>query len=95
MEKRFVAALSQSGSECVGRDISPSGAVDPNTGKQGLRVRQGPRTSDEAEANELKDQLNQLLAHETFWSMPDELRPKSDSFGGRGDLLSRHGAGTE
>ncbi|MFN8992989.1 MAG: Rab family GTPase, partial [Pseudomonadota bacterium] len=44
--------------------------VDPNTGKPGLRVRQGLGTSDEAEASELKEQLNQLLADEAFWSLP-------------------------
>lgn len=44
--------------------------VDPNTGKPGLRVRQGLGTPDETEANELKDQLNQLLADESFWSLP-------------------------
>lgn len=44
--------------------------VDPNTGQPGLRVRQGLGTHDEAEANDLKDQLNQLLADESFWSLP-------------------------
>ncbi len=44
--------------------------VDPNTGKIGLRVRHGLGTSDEAEANELKEQLNQLLSDESYWSLP-------------------------
>lgn len=70
MEKRFLATLSRS----QGRN---SWAVifrhpvrpDPNTGKVGLRVRQGLGTTDDAEANQLKDQLNQLLGDETFWNI--------------------------
>ncbi|MCA7902614.1 hypothetical protein LGM39_24905 [Burkholderia cepacia] len=44
--------------------------LDPNTGKAGLRVRQGLGTSDEAEANDLKEQLNQLLSEGAFWGLP-------------------------
>ncbi|WP_260433572.1 hypothetical protein [Burkholderia sp. Bp8998] len=44
--------------------------LDPNTGKPGLRVRQGLGTSEETEANDLKEQLNQLLAEGAFWSLP-------------------------
>ncbi|MER0203042.1 MAG: hypothetical protein DU480_04115 [Nitrosomonas sp.] len=71
MEKRFVATLSRSQGRSAWAVIFRHPIrVDPNTGKPGLRVRQGLGTSDEAEANNLKDQLNQLLAEETFWSLP-------------------------
>ena len=71
MEKRFVATLSRSQGRSAWAVIFRHPArVDPNTGKPGLRVRQGLGTSEEVEANELKDQLNQLLAEERFWSFP-------------------------
>ena len=71
MEKRFVATLSRSQGRSAWAVIFRHPVrVDPNTGKPGLRVRQGLGTSDEAEANDLKDQLNQLLADESFWSLP-------------------------
>lgn len=70
MEKRFVATLSRSQGRSAWAVIFRHPVrVDPNTGKPGLRVRQGLGTSDEAEANDLKDQLNQLLAEESFWSL--------------------------
>lgn len=56
------------GPQRVGGDLPPSVRIDPNTGKPGLRVRQGLGTSDEVDANDLKDQLNQLLADESFWA---------------------------
>ena len=37
-------------------------------GKPGLKVRRGLGTSDEAEADKLVEQLNELLRDETFWS---------------------------
>lgn len=71
MPKRFVATLSRSQGRSAWAVIFRHPVrVDPNTGKPGLRVRQGLGTSDEAEANELKDQLNQLLAEESLWSLP-------------------------
>lgn len=71
MEKRFVATLSRSQGRSAWAVIFRHPVrVDPNTGKPGLRVRQGLGTSDEAEANDLKDQLNQLLTEESFWSLP-------------------------
>ncbi|MDA8327501.1 MAG: hypothetical protein M0Z83_00850 [Betaproteobacteria bacterium] len=71
MEKRFSATLSRSQGRSAWAVIFRHPVrVDLNTGKPGLRVRQGLGTPDEAEANELKDQLNQLLADETFWSLP-------------------------
>jgi hypothetical protein len=71
MEKRFVASLSRSQGRSAWAVIFRHPVrVDPNSGKPGLRVRQGLGTSDEDEANHLKDQLNQLLADESYWSLP-------------------------
>ena len=71
MEKRFAATLSRSQGRSAWAVIFRHPArIDPNTGKAGIRVRQGLGTSDDAEANDLKDQLNQLLGDEAFWSMP-------------------------
>jgi len=71
MEKRFSATLSRSQGRSAWAVIFRHPVrVDPNTGKPGLRVRQGLGTPDETEANDLKDQLNQLLADESFWSLP-------------------------
>lgn len=71
MEKRFVATLSRSQGRSAWAVIFRHPVrVDPNTGKPGLRVRQGLGTSDETEANDLKDQLNQLLAEASYWSLP-------------------------
>ena len=71
MEKRFTATLSRSQGRSAWAVIFRHPArIDPNTGKTGIRVRQGLGTSDDAEANELKDQLNQILGDEAFWSMP-------------------------
>lgn len=70
MEKRFAATLSRSQGRSAWAVIFRHPArIDPNTGKAGIRVRQGLGTSDDAEANELKDQLNQILGDEAFWSM--------------------------
>lgn len=70
MEKRFVATLSRSQGRSAWAVIFRHPVrVDPNTGKPGVRVRQGLGTPDEAEANELKDQLNLLLAEDAFWSL--------------------------
>jgi len=71
MDKRFAATLSRSQGRSAWAVIFRHPVrVDPNTGKPGLRVRQGLGTFDETEANHLKDQLNQLLAEEGFWSLP-------------------------
>jgi hypothetical protein len=71
MEKRFTATLSRSQGRSAWAVIFRHPVrVDPNTGKPGLRVRQGLGTSEESEANDLKDQLNRLLADEVFWSLP-------------------------
>ena len=71
MEKRFLATLSRSqGRNAWAVIFRHPVRIDPNTGKPGLRVRQGLGTSDESQAAELKDHLNQLLADETFWSLP-------------------------
>ena len=53
MEKRFVATLSRSQGRSAWAVIFRHPVrVDPNTGKPGLRVRQGLGTADEAEAND-------------------------------------------
>jgi len=71
MEKRFLASLSRSQGRSAWAVIFRHPVrIDLNTGKPGLRVRQGLGTPDEAEANDLKDQLNQLLAEDAFWSPP-------------------------
>lgn len=70
MEKRFTATLSRSQGRSAWAVIFRHPVrVDPNTGKTGLRVRQGLGTSDEVEANDLKGQLNQLLGDESYWSL--------------------------
>lgn len=71
MERRFVASLSRSQGRSAWSVIFRHPVrVDPNTGKAGLRVRQGLGTSDDSEASTLKEQLNQLLGDESFWSLP-------------------------
>src|SRR3989304_63140 len=76
MEKRFVAALSRSqGRNSWSVILRHPVRIDPNTGKVGVRVRQGLGTADEREADQLKDQLNQLLAEESYWN----LSAKSDA----------------
>ena len=67
MEKRFVATLSRSQGRSAWAVIFRHPVrVDLNTGRPGLRVRQGLGASDGAEANDLKDQLNQPLSEEGF-----------------------------
>lgn len=70
MEKRYAATLSRSqGRNAWAVIFRHPARVDPNTGKPGLRVRQGLGTAVEEEADELKDQINQLLSSEEFWSL--------------------------
>jgi energy-coupling factor transporter ATP-binding protein EcfA2 len=38
-------------------------------GKQGLKIRRGLGTSDEAEANQMVDEMNELLANQEWWSL--------------------------
>lgn len=69
MEKRFTATLSRSQGRSAWAVIFRHPArLDPNTSRPGLRVRMGLGTADEAEAGILREQLNQLLADETFWN---------------------------
>lgn len=76
MKKQFVAALSRSqGRNAWAVIFRHPVRIDLNTGKVGLRVRQGLGTADEVEADQLKDQLNQLLADESYWN----LSAKSDA----------------
>jgi hypothetical protein len=70
MEKRYTATLSRSqGRNAWAVIFRHPARIDPNSGKPGLRVRQGLGTSVEEEANDLKEQLNQLLSAEEFWSL--------------------------
>ncbi|WP_319798245.1 hypothetical protein [Nitrobacter sp.] len=69
MEKRYAATLSRSqGRNAWAVIFRHPARIDLNTGKP-LRVRQGLGTPVEEEANELKDQLNQMLSAEEFWSL--------------------------
>ena len=43
--------------------------MDPSTGRAGRRVRRGLGTSDEAEADRLVAELNELLSDEAYWSL--------------------------
>ena len=59
MERRFVATLSSSQGRIAWAVIFRHPVrVDPNTGKPGLRVRQGLGTSGEAEANDRLSEAN-------------------------------------
>ena len=42
---------------------------DPNTGKPGRRVRAGLGTKDENEANQLVNQMNELLSNSDYWTI--------------------------
>jgi len=42
---------------------------DPNTGKPGRRVRAGLGTKDETEANQLVNQMTELLSNSDYWTM--------------------------
>jgi hypothetical protein len=42
---------------------------DPNTGKPGRRVRAGLSTKDESEANQLVNQMNELLSNSDYWTI--------------------------
>ena len=70
MKRSFIASLSRSqGRNAWAVIFRHPARVDPNTGKPGLRVRQGLGTENETEAANLKDQLNQLLADDFFWNL--------------------------
>ena len=66
-EKRYTATLSRSKGRTHWATIFRHPArIDANTGKPGLRVRFGLGTDDEALANSLLSQLNELLEDSTF-----------------------------
>ncbi len=76
MIKRFLATLSRSqGRNAWAVIFRHPVRIDSNTGKTGLRVRQGLGTADAIEADKLKNQLNQLLGDESYWN----LSAKSDA----------------
>lgn len=69
MKRRFLATLSRSQGRSAWAVIFRHPArIDPNTGQTGLRVRQGLGTADEAEATQMKEQLNQLLGDQAYWN---------------------------
>lgn len=69
MPKRFSATLSRSQGRSAWSVIFRHPVrIDPNTGKPGLRVRQGLGTSDETLASELRDDLSELLNDDSYWS---------------------------
>lgn len=69
MESRFVASLSRSQGRSAWAVIFRHPVrIDTNTGRTGLRVRQGLGTADEVEAANLRDQLNELLSDESYWN---------------------------
>lgn len=43
--------------------------TDPATGKDGLRVRQSLKTDNEKDAEQLRDQMNGLLASPDLWDL--------------------------
>jgi len=70
MEKRFLATLNRSqGRNAWAVIFRHPVRIDPNTGIRGLRVRHGLGTADEAEADQLKNQLNQILGDESYWNI--------------------------
>ncbi len=70
MEKRYLATLNRSqGRNAWAVIFRHPVRIDPNTGKTGLRVRQGLGTADSVEADKLKDQLNHLLGDEYYWNL--------------------------
>lgn len=67
--KKYTASLSRTqGRSHFSIIFRHPARIDPNTGKPGLRVRAGLGTDDEAQATELRDELNALLADEAYWS---------------------------
>lgn len=50
--------------------------LDRNTNRPGMRVRQGLGTDDDAKAAALRDQLNDLLGDQSFWSVA--ARPEAE-----------------
>jgi energy-coupling factor transporter ATP-binding protein EcfA2 len=69
MERRFVASLSRSQGRSAWAVIFRHPVrIDTNTGRTGLRVRQGLGTADDLEAANLREQLNELLSDESYWN---------------------------
>lgn len=65
----YVATMSQSQNRKSWAVIfRHPGVADPSTGKLGLRLRRGLGTESREEAERLVDELNQLLAEETYWT---------------------------
>lgn len=76
--QKFRASLSKSqgrGSWCV---IFNHPLRSTKSGKPGLRTRRGLGTSDQEEAQELVDQLNQILEDQKFWNHSEKNRAKNE-----------------
>lgn len=70
-EKRFSATLSVTGRTAWAVIFPSSSSGRSKYGRfLGYEPARGSERPDETEANDLKDQLNQLLADESFWSLP-------------------------
>ena len=70
MKKYYSATLSRSkGRNAWAVIFKHPARHDINTGKTGLRVRQGLGTPNEDEANRMKDELNLLLSDESYWTI--------------------------
>ncbi|MBS0659124.1 MAG: hypothetical protein JSR82_12855 [Verrucomicrobia bacterium] len=78
MKKNYTASLSRSQGRSGWSVIFRHPVrLDPNTGKPGLRVRQGLGTVDETEGNLIREHLDQLLAEEAFRSSAS--RPQAEA----------------
>lgn len=68
MEKHYTASKSRTqGRESWAVIFRHPARLDPNTGKPGRRVRRGLGTSDDAQADVLVAQLDELLRTEAYW----------------------------
>ena len=85
VEQQFKASLSQSQGRRAWCIIFRHPLRHNSQGHVGLRVRRGLGTTDRAEAERLKDQMNELLSDKELWNPAAQERAKSiyDSHGDR------------
>ena len=89
--KRYTASLSQTQNRAGWSIIFRHPARhDDATGKPGVRVRRGLGTRDETEAQELRNQLNELLAEPRYWD-PTARAEAEDRFDKRVVDIFYHG----
>src|SRR5436305_8894434 len=67
-EQQFTASLSRSQGRSAWCLIFRHPLRKDGQGRVGLRVRRGLGTSDLLEAERLKDQMNELLSHQEWWT---------------------------